>query len=158
MKLQVTQENLSRALATVGRIASGRNTLPILSNVLLTTVDNRLRIAATNLEVFMTETIGAKVSREGSITVPARLFSDLQLHGHDWFFSGVCGDFSQTRSHHRSRWQEVVLLFRWPDGRNGDNYLFHSVLPVSLPFRTTRVDLRNTLLAHHSDSTDHGDH
>ncbi len=77
MKLQVTQENLSRALATVGRIASGRNTLPILSNVLLSTVDNRLRIAATNLEVAMTETIGAKVSTEGSITVPARLFADL---------------------------------------------------------------------------------
>ncbi len=77
MKLQVTQENLSRALATVGRIAAGRNTLPILSNVLLSTVENRLRIAATNLEVAMTETIGAKVSSEGSITVPARLFSDL---------------------------------------------------------------------------------
>jgi DNA polymerase-3 subunit beta len=77
MKLQVTQENLSRALATVGRIASGRNTLPILSNVLLSTVENRLRIAATNLEVAMTETIGAKVTNEGSITVPARLFSDL---------------------------------------------------------------------------------
>ncbi len=77
MKLQVTQENLSRALATVGRIASGRNTLPILSNVLLTTVDNRLRIAATNLEVAMTETIGAKVSSEGSITIPARLLTDL---------------------------------------------------------------------------------
>ncbi len=77
MKLQVTQENLSRALGAVGRIASGRNTLPILSNVLLSTIENRLRIAATNLEVAMTETIGAKVASEGSITVPARLFSDL---------------------------------------------------------------------------------
>lgn len=77
MKLQVTQENLSRALSAVGRIASGRNTLPILSNVLLSTVDNRLRIAATNLEVAMTETIGAKVSTEGTITVPARLLQDL---------------------------------------------------------------------------------
>lgn len=77
MKLQVTQENLSRALSAVGKIASGRNTLPILSNVLLTTVDNRLRIAATNLEVAMTETIGAKVSADGGITVPARLLQDL---------------------------------------------------------------------------------
>ena len=77
MKLQVTQENLSRALAAVGRIASGRNTLPILSNVLLATVDNRLKLAATNLEVAMTETIGAKISNEGTITVPARLFQDL---------------------------------------------------------------------------------
>ncbi|MEI7632580.1 MAG: DNA polymerase III subunit beta, partial [bacterium] len=77
MKLQVTQENLSRALAAVGRIASGRNTLPILSNVLLATVDNRLKLAATNLEVAMTESIGAKISNEGTITVPARLFQDL---------------------------------------------------------------------------------
>ena len=77
MKLQVTQENLSRALAAVGKIASGRNTLPILSNVLLSTVDNRLRLAATNLEVAITETIGAKVSQEGTITVPARLLQDL---------------------------------------------------------------------------------
>lgn len=77
MKLQVTQENLTRALSAVGRIASGRNTLPILSHVLLTTVDNRLRLAATNLEVAMTETIGAKISEEGAITVPARLLQDL---------------------------------------------------------------------------------
>lgn len=77
MKLQVTQENLSRALSAVGRIASGRNTLPILSNVLLSTVDNRLKIAATNLEVALTETIGAKVSCEGSVTVPARLLHEL---------------------------------------------------------------------------------
>ncbi len=77
MKLQVTQENLSRALNAVGRIASGRNTLPILSNVLLSTVDNRLKIAATNLEVALTETIGAKVASEGSVTVPARLLHEL---------------------------------------------------------------------------------
>ena len=77
MKLQVTQENLARALAAVGRIASGRNTLPILSNVLLATVGNRLRIAATNLEVAITETIGAKVAQDGTITVPARLLQDL---------------------------------------------------------------------------------
>ncbi len=32
MKLQVTQENLAKALASVSRVATGRNTLPILSN------------------------------------------------------------------------------------------------------------------------------
>ena len=77
MKIQVTQENLGRALSVVARIASERNTLPILSNVLLSTVDNRLRILATNLEVAMTETIGAKVAAEGTITIPARLFQEL---------------------------------------------------------------------------------
>jgi DNA polymerase III subunit beta len=76
MQLTVTQENLSRALATVSRIASTRGSLPILSNVLLRTENNQLLVAATNLDVAISETIGAKVKTEGSITVPARLMQD----------------------------------------------------------------------------------
>lgn len=76
MDLQVTQENLSKALQTVARIASGRSTLPILSNVLIQTVDNRLSISATNLDIAITQFIGAKVANKGSITVPARLTQD----------------------------------------------------------------------------------
>jgi DNA polymerase-3 subunit beta len=76
MKLQVTQENLNRALGTVARVANTRNTLPILSNVLIKTSNNRLSLAATNLDIAITHNIGAKVSNEGSITVPARLMQD----------------------------------------------------------------------------------
>ena len=76
MKLQVTQENLAKALGTVGRVANTRNTLPILSNVIIKTVGTRLAIAATNLDVAITHFIGSKVTEEGSITVPARLMQD----------------------------------------------------------------------------------
>lgn len=76
MKLQVTQENLAKALGNVSRVASTRGTLPILSNVLLKTVGTRLSIAATNLDIAITHYIGSKVSEEGSITVPARLMQD----------------------------------------------------------------------------------
>lgn len=76
MKLQVTQENLARALNSVARIATSRGTLPILSNVLIKTSQNRLSIAATNLDIAITHYIGAKVSEVGSITVPARLMQD----------------------------------------------------------------------------------
>jgi len=76
MKLQVTQENLNKALGSVARIATGRSTLPILSNVLFRTVNNRLSVAATNLDIAVTHYIGAKVSAEGSITIPARLIQD----------------------------------------------------------------------------------
>jgi DNA polymerase-3 subunit beta len=76
MKLQVTQENLSKALGTVSRVASGRNTLPILSNVLLKAESNRLSIAATNLDIAITHFVGSKITEEGSITVPARLMQD----------------------------------------------------------------------------------
>ncbi len=77
MKLQLTQENLNKALANVARVAiSSRNPLPILNNILLKTVDNRLTVSATNLEIAITEHVGAKVSVEGSVTVPARLFQE----------------------------------------------------------------------------------
>ncbi len=76
MKLQVTQENLAKALNSVARVASGRSTLPILSNVIIKTVGNRLSVAATNLDIAITHYLGAKVSEEGSITVPARLTQD----------------------------------------------------------------------------------
>ncbi len=76
MKLQVTQENLNKALSSVSRTASTKSTLPILSNVLLKTVGNRLSIAATNLDIAITHNIGSKIASEGTITVPARLTQD----------------------------------------------------------------------------------
>lgn len=76
MKLQVTQENLNRALGTVARVANARGTLPVLANVLIKIVNNRLSVAATNLDIAITQYVGAKVAEEGSITVPARLMQD----------------------------------------------------------------------------------
>lgn len=76
MELSVTQENLARALSIVGRVASSRTSLPILSNVLLRTEGNRLLVAATNLEIAATYYIGAKVVKQGEITLPARLVSE----------------------------------------------------------------------------------
>ncbi len=76
MKLQVTQENLSKAVGSVSRVANTRNTLPILANIVLKTIGTRLAISATNLEIAITQYIGSKVKEEGSITVPARLMQD----------------------------------------------------------------------------------
>lgn len=76
MKLTVTQENLNRALQVVGRVASGKTPLPILNNILFRTDKNRLLLAATNLELAITQHVGSKIEREGSITVPARLMSE----------------------------------------------------------------------------------
>lgn len=77
MKLKVTQENLNKALGLVARVANTRGTLPILSNVLLKITDNRLSVAATNLDIAISCELGAQVQAEGSLTVPARLFQDL---------------------------------------------------------------------------------
>ena len=76
MKLKVTQENLNKALSLVARVASTRGTLPILGNVLLKISDNRLSVAATNLDIAISSYLGAQVQAEGSLTVPARLLQD----------------------------------------------------------------------------------
>ncbi len=76
MNITVTQENLNRALAAVSRVASTKTSLPILSNILLKTENNRLLLAATNLEIASTYYVGAKVSKEGTLTIPARLVSE----------------------------------------------------------------------------------
>lgn len=76
MKLAVLQENLSKGLATVGPAVSTRGTLPITANVLLSAEKSRLKLCATNLEMCITTWIGAKVEKEGAITLPARLFTE----------------------------------------------------------------------------------
>lgn len=77
MKVEVTQENLARALGNVGRVASSKAGLEILSNVLIRTEGKQLLLAATNLEIASTERIGAKITTQGSITVPAKLIHEL---------------------------------------------------------------------------------
>ncbi len=77
MKVSVLQENLAHGLSIVSRAVSPRSTLPVLSNVLVATDEGRLRLSATNLELGITCWIGAKISDEGSTTVPARTFTDL---------------------------------------------------------------------------------
>lgn len=76
MNITVTQENLTKALNAISRVATSRNELAILNNILLRTDGGRLVVAATNLEIAATQYVGAKVETPGSITIPARLMSD----------------------------------------------------------------------------------
>ncbi len=76
MDLKVTQANLHKALTIVARVASGKSTLPVLSNILLTVADNQLKLSATNLDIAINTMVGAKVAKPGSLTIPARLLQD----------------------------------------------------------------------------------
>lgn len=76
MKVSLTQEKLARALNLIKDVATSRNELAILNNILLRTEGGRLLLAATNLEIASTQYIGAKIDSPGSITIPARLVSE----------------------------------------------------------------------------------
>jgi DNA polymerase-3 subunit beta len=77
MRIICTQENLRNGLATVGRIISGSNTLPILNNILLKTENGLLKISATNLELAIHTYIRCKVEEEGVVCIPAKTVTDL---------------------------------------------------------------------------------
>jgi DNA polymerase III subunit beta len=76
MKLTCTQENFKRAIFNSERVVSKQTTLPILNNILLEGSKNSLKLSATNLEIGVVVKIGAKVEKEGKITIPAKLISN----------------------------------------------------------------------------------
>jgi DNA polymerase-3 subunit beta len=76
MKFSCLQENLSKGLQTVMHAVPAKSSLPILSNVLISTDNGRLKLASTNLETAISTFVGASVDEEGSTTIPARLLKD----------------------------------------------------------------------------------
>src|SRR3990172_2463393 len=77
MKIQILSENLKQAVAAVVKLSPERSTLPVLSNLKLEADNGRLAVAASNLEVSMVVWASCKVHEPGSVTIPARLMSDL---------------------------------------------------------------------------------
>ncbi len=77
MKLQLKKNDFVRLLQRVQGIVEKRNTMPILGNVLLDCVKTRLTIIATDLEVFIKDSIEADISEEGAITLNAKKLFDI---------------------------------------------------------------------------------
>lgn len=76
MKFTCLQENLVRGLSVVSKAVATRGSLPVLSNVLLSAKDGRLKLSATNLETSITTWVGASVDEEGEVTVPSKVFHE----------------------------------------------------------------------------------
>lgn len=76
MKLICTQDNFKKAILNTERVVSKQNTLPILNNILFEATKNNLILSATNLEIGMSHKIGAKVEKEGKITIPGRIIGN----------------------------------------------------------------------------------
>src|SRR4051812_39069436 len=77
MRLTIDKPGLSRALAHVASVVERRNTIPILSNVLLGGGNNELKLTATDLDMELVETVAARAKGEGATTVPAHIFYDI---------------------------------------------------------------------------------
>ncbi len=75
MNLTISKEQIINGLQSVQNVVSTRTTLPILSNVLLRAEADKLHLTATDLDVTISCSVEAKITKPGASTVPVkRLF------------------------------------------------------------------------------------
>jgi len=77
MKFKVDKNNLVTAIQTVQNVITTKSALPILSNILIETQQEAIRLTATDLDIGITCVIPVDVQEQGAITIPAKRFSDI---------------------------------------------------------------------------------
>jgi DNA polymerase III subunit beta len=77
MKVTLERAHLLKSLGHVHRVVERRNTIPILSNVLLWASDQSLLLKATDLDLEVIERLPADVGSAGATTVPAHILYEI---------------------------------------------------------------------------------
>src|SRR6187455_625163 len=77
MKLSATREQILAPLQSVIGVVERRQTMPVLSNVLLAARNNRISITGTDVEVELVAASGCTVQQPGDVTVPGRKLPDI---------------------------------------------------------------------------------
>ena len=77
MRVTIERSNLLKSLGHVHRVVERRNTIPILSNVLLKAEGGELHLKATDLDLEIFEKVPAMVEQAGTTTVPAHMLHDI---------------------------------------------------------------------------------
>ncbi|UNE54346.1 DNA polymerase III subunit beta [Bartonella machadoae] len=77
MRITVDRSQFLKSLGRVHRVVERRNTVPILSNVLIDADNGGVQLKATDLDLEITESFTANVKQAGAITVPAHLLYDI---------------------------------------------------------------------------------
>jgi DNA polymerase III subunit beta len=77
MKLTIERAALLKALGHVQNVVERRNTIPILSNVLLATRGSALAFSATDLDMEITDEADAQIEAPGQITAPAHTLYEI---------------------------------------------------------------------------------
>lgn len=75
VKFSCSTKDIASAVSAASKVVNAHTTVPILSNVLLTAIDDTIRVRATDLELTVEHVFPAQISEPGSVTVPAKLFS-----------------------------------------------------------------------------------
>ncbi len=77
MKLTIERAALLKSLSHVQSVVERRNTIPILSNVLMEVAGGTLSLTATDMDLTIVEQVAADVVNEGATTAPAHTLYDI---------------------------------------------------------------------------------
>jgi DNA polymerase-3 subunit beta len=77
MKATIERATLLKGLSHVQSVVERRNTIPILSNVLIEAADGAIRLMATDLDLQINEQVAAAVDQPGATTVSAHTLFDI---------------------------------------------------------------------------------
>ena len=77
MKLTIERAQLLKSLAHVQSVVERRNTIPILSNVLIEAKGEHLHLTATDMDLTIVERVEARISQAGAVTAPAHTLYDI---------------------------------------------------------------------------------
>jgi DNA polymerase III subunit beta len=77
MRVTIERSLFLKALNHVQSVVERRNTIPILSNVLVQADGQHVKLTATDLDIEIVESVAADVGRKGAVTVPAHMLYDI---------------------------------------------------------------------------------
>lgn len=77
MKLKIKKGDLLSGIQIVQNVITPKSTLPILSNILIETQPNNLKLTATDLDIGISCVIPVNIQESGAITIPAKRFGDI---------------------------------------------------------------------------------
>jgi len=77
MKFIINRETLLQPLQKIVNVIEKKQTMPILSNILLLADENKLILTGTDLEIQLIAKKNIAIEESGAITVPARKFLDI---------------------------------------------------------------------------------
>jgi len=77
MKVTIERNSLLKTLGHVQSVVERRNTIPILSNVMVEAEGDMVSMTATDLDIAIIERVSASVQQPGSTTIPAHTLFDI---------------------------------------------------------------------------------
>lgn len=105
MKFNILQQDLMPALSSVSRSVGVRSQLPVLGNILIQALQDKIVLSATNLEIGVIKSIKADVSEQGEVTSPAKTLVDvisnlsgekIEINGNNEQVEITTGSFSSS--------------------------------------------------------------